>query len=71
MTTTDDVQRDLGRMEGEINAMRNLLNEVREDVKEIKTAFHQMKGGTRVLLVVAAAVGAGVNHLVSWLLSKG
>lgn len=70
MTTTDDVQRDLGRMEGEIEALKTLLNEVRADVKEIKTSFHQMQGGTKVLLVVAAALGAGLNHLISWFIAK-
>ncbi len=70
MTSNDDVQRDIGRMEGELNAMKTLLGEVREDVKEIKTSFHQMQGGTKVLLVIAAALGAGLNHLIGWFLTK-
>jgi len=64
---TDELQRDVGRLEGEMDALKALLNEVRSDVKDIKTSFDKMQGGTRVLIGFAAVLGAVVSQGLHWL----
>jgi len=43
---------------------------MREDLREIKTAFHEMKGGSKVVLGLAAITGSGLTYLVNWLAGK-
>ena len=66
----EDLHRDMGRLEGEMNSLKELLAEVRGDVKEIKASFDQMRGGTNTLLGFSAVIGAVVSQGVAWLLHK-
>ena len=65
----EDLQRDLGRVEGEMSAVKDLLHEVRSDVKEIKAGFDRVQGGTRVFLGVSAILGAGISQIVNYFLT--
>lgn len=67
---SDDVQRDLGRMEAEISALKFTLDEMRADLKEVKIAFHELRGGTRTLLGIAAVLGSGLTYIINWLVGK-
>ena len=66
---TEEIQRDLGRVEVEMNALKDLLNEVRSDVKEIKAGFDHMRGGTNVLMGVSAIFGAAVSQVINYFLT--
>jgi hypothetical protein len=67
---SDDVQRDLGRMEAELSALKFSMDLMRADLKEIKDAFHEMKGGTRVFMGVAAVLGSVATLVVNWFIGK-
>jgi uncharacterized protein YlxW (UPF0749 family) len=64
------LERDIGRMEAEIKGLKHSLDEMRDDLREIKTAFHQMKGGSKVVLGLAAITGSGLTYLINWLAGK-
>jgi predicted nuclease with TOPRIM domain len=66
----EEVHRDLGRLEGEVAALKEMLAELRTDVKDIKTSFSEMKGGTKTLVGFAAIIGAALNQGVHWLMAK-
>ena len=65
---SDDVQRDLGKMEADLKNLARSLDEIKTDLREIRTSFDQMKGGTRVFMGVAAVLGSGITLLVNWLI---
>lgn len=64
------LQRDIGRMEAELSALRAMVNEMRTDVKEIREELSMIRGGYKTLLSVAAAIGAGVAAVGEWLVNK-
>jgi alpha-ketoglutarate-dependent taurine dioxygenase len=67
---SDDVQRDLGRLEAEVSALKFSMDLMRADLKEIKDAFHEMKGGTRMFMGVAAVLGSMVTIFINWFLGR-
>ena len=67
---SDEVQRDLGRLEAEVSALKFSMDLMRADLKEIKDAFHEMKGGTRVFMGVAAILGSMATIAVNWLIGR-
>lgn len=62
----DLLQRDIGRMESEIKTLQSTLEEVRQDLKAVKQAFHELKGGTKFLMSAAAACGAIIAIAIEW-----
>lgn len=64
------VQRDLGRMEAEIKSLGDTLGEVKEDMKQVRQSFDEMKGGVRFLMTAAAGVGGLVALIISWLSTR-
>ena len=67
---SDEVQRDLGRLEAEVSALKFSMDLMRSDLKEIKDAFHEMKGGTRVFMGVAAVLGSMATVAINWLIGR-
>jgi len=67
---SDEVQRDLGRLEAEVSALKFSMDLMRADLKEIKDAFHEMKGGTRVFMGVAAVLGSMATVAINWLIGR-
>ena len=60
------LQRDIGRMEGRLEALERELHETKElqqamanDLKAISTTLSEAKGGWRTLIAVAGAGGVG------------
>jgi len=66
----DEVQRDLGRMEAELAALKFSMDLMRSDLKEIKDAFHEMKGGTRMFMGLAAVFGSVATIVINWFIGK-
>ncbi len=62
---TDDVQRDLGRMEAQITALISQVRVLNDKVDAIDKTLSEARGGWRMLLAVG-----GVAGTVSALLSK-
>lgn len=67
---SDELNRDLGRMEAEIATLGREVSEMKGDVKALRQSFSELKGGTRTLLGVASIIGAGVAMIAQWLLGK-
>ena len=67
---SDEVQRDLGRLEAEVSALKFSMDLMRADLKEIKDAFHEMKGGTRVFMGVAAVLGSMATVAIDWFIGR-
>lgn len=67
---SDEVQRDLGRLEAEVSALKFSMDLMRADLKEIKDAFHEMKGGTRVFMGVAAVLGSMATVAINWFIGR-
>jgi len=67
---SDDVQRDLGRMEADLQNLARSMDEIKTDLRQIRTSFDQMKGGSRVFLGMAAILGSGITLLVNWMIKQ-
>lgn len=66
----DHIQRDIGRMESEINSLKTLMEEVREDLRGVRRSFDELRGGTKFLLGAAAMSGAFMTIIYNWLTTK-
>lgn len=69
---TAEVQRDLGRMEGEMSSIKRDMAELKKDVKAIRETLSEAKGGWRVMLMISgisATVGGLVAKFLPWLMS--
>jgi hypothetical protein len=67
---SDDVQRDLGRMEADLQNLARSMDEIKTDLRQIRTSFDQVKGGSRVFMGMAAILGSGLTLLVNWLIKQ-
>lgn len=65
-----DAERAIGRLEGQVTALTNQVSGLETKVDELVNAFHQMKGGGRVLMGAAAAAGAVAGAVAPWVSKK-
>lgn len=61
-----DAQRDLGRIDAELENIKADVAEVRSDVKDILAKLNEAKGGVRMLIGVGAGVGAAVSAVTTY-----
>lgn len=61
-----DMQRDLGRIDAELENMKATQEELRADVKEILAKLNEAKGGVRMLIGVGAGVGALTSAVMTY-----
>lgn len=62
--------RDFGRLESEVSQLKDLLEEVRTEVKYLRQKQDEMTGGTKMLLGLSAILGAGLSQAVAWMVGK-
>jgi hypothetical protein len=62
--------REFGRLEAEVQQLKDIVSEIRSDLKDMKKNWDEAKGGMRVLLGVAAVIGAVSSQLIHWILGK-
>lgn len=55
---SDEIQRDLGRHEAQIEQLREDMSSVKADVHTIKEILSEAKGGWKTLLLVAGVAGS-------------
>lgn len=70
---TDDVQRDLGRHEADIERMKEDISAMRKDLHQLTQMFAEIRGGKKavgVLISAAATMGAFLGWIASVLHSK-
>lgn len=68
--TSDNVQRDIGRLQAEVKSLGDILDEVRLDLKEVRRSFDELRGGTRFFMAASAAIGGIITLVIGWLSSK-
>ena len=64
-----DISRDIGRHDAQIETLQNDLRLLRDDVTEIKEILSEAKGGWKVAAIlggVSATIGAIAAKFVSW-----
>ena len=62
--------RDFGRLEAEVSLLKNVIEEMRKDMKEMKADWDSAKGGTKVLFIMATIFGGAVTAAIHWILGK-
>lgn len=55
---------DIAILKTEVEYLKNHINEIRTDTKEIKETLHQARGGWKTLMIVAG-IGSTVGALVT------
>lgn len=60
------MQRDLGRIDAELENMKTTQEELHADVKEILVCLNEVKGGVRMLIGVGAGVGALTSAVMTY-----
>ena len=61
---------DIAILKTEVEYLKNHINEIRTDTREIKETLHQAKGGWKTLMIVAgisSTIGAFVTKFVPFL----
>lgn len=58
--------KEFGRLEAEVSQLRDMLTEIRTDMKEMKKNWDEAKGGLRVLIGVAAIIGGLLSQAIGW-----
>jgi archaellum component FlaC len=65
---SDSYDQDIGFIKATMEHQSKIIEELRNDMKEMKQNWAEVRGGWRVVLVVAAFVGAGVTHAINWVM---
>jgi phage shock protein A len=63
-----DYEQDIGFLKATMSHQSAMIEELRGDMKEMKQHWSELKGGWRVLMVVAAFLGAGITHAINWVM---
>jgi hypothetical protein len=70
-----NTQRDLGRMEADIDNLKKSIDIMSEDVKAIRQTLDEARGGGKVLLwsvgMIGGGVGAGIVKLLAMVKGGG
>jgi hypothetical protein len=71
----DATQRDLGRMEAEVDNLKQAVLSMSEDVKAIRQTLDEARGGGKVLMwsvgMIGGGVGAGIVKLLAMVKGGG
>lgn len=62
--------REYGKLEAEVEQLKDIVNEIRSDLKEVKKDWHEARGGVRILIGAAAVIGAIATQAFNWILNK-
>lgn len=61
---------EFGKLQAEVGQLKEMLSEMRTDMKAMKADWDTAKGGTKVLFAVASIIGGLVTTFAHWLLGK-
>jgi hypothetical protein len=70
MPLGEEMHRDIGRHDAEIEALQREIKELRMEVREISRMLSEARGGWRSLMLiggVASAIGAGFTKLLGYI----
>lgn len=66
--------RDIGSLEAQVKALQEDMTEIKADVREVRDALVQIRGGRRVLwalMPAMATAGAALDRIVEFVWGKG
>lgn len=61
MAADNDIHREIGSLLTHVETLNREMKELKADVKEIRDDFNAMKGGSRVMMGIAALLGGGLT----------
>jgi hypothetical protein len=62
--------REFGKLEAEVSQLKDMVSEMRTDLKEVKDNWNKASGGLKMLLGVAAILGGLMTQFISWIAHK-
>jgi len=66
---TNDLERDMGRLEANVETLQSDVCQLRKDVRAILETLAEARGGWKMLVItatIAGAVGALIGKLAAW-----
>jgi hypothetical protein len=62
--------REFGKLEAEVSQLKEIVSEIRTDLKEVKDGWNKASGGLKVLLATAAILGGLMTQFINWIAHK-
>jgi predicted RNase H-like nuclease (RuvC/YqgF family) len=70
MAEYHDVNRELGSLLAHVETLNREMKELKTDVRELRDDFNAVKGGSRVLIGLAAILGGGMTWALNHFFGK-
>lgn len=70
MADNNDIHRELGSLLAQVETLNREMKELKTDVREIRDDFNAVKGGSRVMIGVAALLGGGLSWALNYFFGK-
>lgn len=70
MSGEHDIHRELGSLVAQVETLNREMKELKADVKEIRDDFSAVKGGSRVMMGIAALLGGGLTWGLNYFFGK-
>lgn len=65
-----ELHRDIGSLIAQVEGLNREMKELKTDVKQLRDDFAAVKGGSRVMLGLAAFLGSGLTWGLSYFFGK-
>jgi hypothetical protein len=65
-----DIHREMGSLIAQIEVLNREMKEMKTDVRQLRDDFAAVKGGSRVLIGMAAFLGSGLTWVLTQLFGK-
>ena len=70
MADNNDIHRELGSLLAQVETLNREMKELKTDVREIRDDFNAVKGGSRVMIGIAALLGGGLSWGLNYFFGK-
>jgi predicted RNase H-like nuclease (RuvC/YqgF family) len=70
MSSDIDIHREMGSLIAQIEVLNREMKEMKTDVRQLRDDFAAVKGGSRVLIGMAAFLGSGLTWVLTQLFGK-
>lgn len=65
-----EVDRDIGKLEAQVETLTKLVAELGGEVKQLREEFAQVRGGWKAVITLAAMAGGALSWLSTYFLGK-
>jgi hypothetical protein len=70
MADSSEIHRELGSLLAQVESLNREMRELKADVKKMRDDFASVKGGSRVLIGIAAFFGSGLTWGLTYFFGK-